>query len=132
MKQVIAIIHGEAGLYGISFPDFPGCVSGGANLVEAMRRGREALRTHLESMMEDGEPTPVPRAIDWLKADPAFRGDAEGAIVMALPFELPGRAVRINVSLNENLVAAVDQAAREAGMSRSGFIAAAAKARLGR
>lgn len=132
MDQVIAIVHEEDGRYGISFPDFPGCISGGAILAEAMRRGREALRVHVESMIEDGEPVPLPRAIDALKADPEFRADAKGAILVALPVDLPGRAVRINVSLDESLVAAVDQAAREAGMSRSAFIAAAARERLGR
>lgn len=96
-----------------------------------MRRGREALRKHVHSMTEDGEPVPVPRSIDALKADREFRADAEGAVVLALPLDLPGRAVRINISLDESLVAAVDHAARAAGMSRSAFIAAA-RARLGR
>jgi predicted RNase H-like HicB family nuclease len=132
VNQVIAIIHEESGRYGIAFPDFPGCVSGGTSLEEAMRRGREALRAHVESMIEDGEAVPVPRAIDALKADPDFRADAEGAVAVALPLDMPGRAVRINISLDESLVAAVDQAAREAGMSRSAFIAAAARERLGR
>ncbi|MGB8365566.1 MAG: type II toxin-antitoxin system HicB family antitoxin [Rhizomicrobium sp.] len=31
---VIALIHEEDGAYGISFPDFPGCVSGGNSLDE--------------------------------------------------------------------------------------------------
>lgn len=132
MNQIVAVIHEEDGRYGISFPDFPGCVSGGASLEEAMRRGREALRTHVDSMLEDGEPLPVPRPVDALKSDPDFRADAAGAIVVALPLDLPGRAVRINISLDEHLVAAVDQAAREAGMSRSAFIAAAARERLQR
>ena len=36
---VYALIHEENGAYGISFPDFPGCVSGGRSLDEALARG---------------------------------------------------------------------------------------------
>ena len=40
----VALIHGddEPG-FGVSFPDFPGCVSDGDTVEEAIRRGREAL-----------------------------------------------------------------------------------------
>jgi predicted RNase H-like HicB family nuclease len=130
MTQVIAIVHEQKGIYGISFPDFPGCVSGGKTLDEAMQRGRATLRTHIESMIEDGETLPVPRTLDELKRDKHFRADAADGMVIALPLDLPSRAVRINISLDENLVAAVDDAAERAGLSRSAFIAEAAKEKL--
>ena len=130
MTQVVAIVHEEKGAYGISFPDFPGCVSGGKTLDDAMRRGRETLRAHVASMIEDDEPLPVLRSIDQLKKDRTFRADAAGGMVLALPLDLPGRAMRINISLDENLVAAVDHAAEQAGLSRSAFIAEATKAKL--
>jgi predicted RNase H-like HicB family nuclease len=130
MSHVIAVVHEENGVYGISFPDFPGCVSGGKTLDEAMQRGRATLRTHVESMMEDGETLPVLRSLDQLKRDKHFRADIADGMVVALPLDLPSRAVRINISLDENLVAALDDAAERAGLSRSAFLAEAAKARL--
>jgi predicted RNase H-like HicB family nuclease len=130
MAQVIAVVHEDSGVYGIAFPDFPGCVSGGKTLDEAMRRGRETLRAHVESVIEDGDKLPMLRSLDELKNDPTFRDDVVDGMVMALPFDLPGRAVRINISLEENLIDALDQAAKRAGMSRSAFIAEAAKAKL--
>src|SRR5712691_4321224 len=130
MAQVIAVVHEESGVYGIAFPDFPGCVSGGKSLDEAMRRGRETLRVHIESMIEDGEKLPVLRSLDQLKNDPTFREDLVEGIVMALPFDLPSRAVRINISLDKNLIDALDQAAERAGLSRSAYIAEATKAKL--
>jgi predicted RNase H-like HicB family nuclease len=130
MAQIIAVVHEDKGVYGISFPDFPGCVSGGHTLDEAMRRGRATLRAHVESMIEDGEAIPVPRSLDQLKHDPAFRQDISDGMIVALPLDLPSRAVRINVSLDENLLAALDQAAERAGLSRSAFIAQATKAKL--
>ena len=52
-------------------------------------------------------------------------------MIVALPLDLPGKAVRVDISLDENRVAAVDRAAERAGLSRSAFLAAAAKAKLG-
>jgi len=130
MAQVIAIVHEEEGAYGISFPDFPGCVSGGNSLDEATRRGRETLRAHVASMLEDGESLPVPRTLDQLKKDRTFRADSADGLVLALPLDVPSRAIRINISLDENLVTAVDQAAERQGLSRSAFIAEAAKEKL--
>jgi predicted RNase H-like HicB family nuclease len=130
MPQVLAIVHEEKGAYGISVPDFPGCVSGGRTLEEAMRRGREALRVHAESMIEDGETLPVLRSLDQLKKDRTFREDVSGGLIVALPLDVPSKAMRINISLDENLVAALDDAAERAGLSRSAFIAEATKAKL--
>src|SRR4051812_35930725 len=96
MASIIALVHEESGTYGISFPDFPGCVSAGASLDEALVRGAATLDFHVRGMVEDGDPLPMMRSYADLKRDPAFRNDAAGAIVTTVPFELPGRAVRIN------------------------------------
>lgn len=127
---VYALIHEEKGAYGISFPDFPGCVSGGRNLDEALARGAETLLFHVAGMAEDGDPLPVLHTLDQLKSDPAFIEDSEGAVIAVVPVELPGRAVRVNVSIDEHLLDAIDRAARAAGQTRSAFLAAAARARI--
>jgi len=41
--------------FGVSFPDFPGCVTAGKSLDEASRRAPEALAFHIAGMMEDGK-----------------------------------------------------------------------------
>jgi hypothetical protein len=56
--------------------------------------------------------------------------DLKDAVVVAVEVELPARAVRVNVSLDENLLQAIDRAAAGAGQSRSAFLAEAARARL--
>jgi predicted RNase H-like HicB family nuclease len=127
---VLALIHEEDGVYGISFPDFPGCVSGGRSLDEALSRGRETLAFHVAGMVEDGDTLPVLRSLSEIRSDPCFAEDAAGAIVAAVPVDLPGRAVRVNVSIDEGLLDAVDRAARKAGQSRSAFLAEAARARI--
>ncbi len=127
---VYALIHEENGAYGISFPDFPGCVSGGKSLDEALARGAETLLFHVAGMVEDGDRLPMLRTLDQLKSDPIFKEDSEGAVVAIVPVELPGKAVRVNVSIDEHLLDAIDRAARERGQTRSAFLADAARARI--
>jgi len=125
-----ALVHEEDGTYGVSFPDFPGCVSGGRTLDEALARGQEALAFHIAGIIEDGDPLPLLRSLGELKADPVFVEDSEGAAIAAVPVELPGQAVRVNVSIDERLLESIDRAARAAGQSRSAFLAEAARARI--
>ena len=132
MVAVVALIHREKGAYGISFPDFQGCVSGGETLDETLRRGRETLAFHIECMLDAGEDLPMVRDLDAIKADPTFEDDfADAAIVSAVDVDLPARSVRVNISLDQRLLERIDRRARDIGESRYGFLAGAARARLG-
>jgi predicted RNase H-like HicB family nuclease len=130
MDRVIGLIHQEGESYGISFPDFPGCVSGGSTLDEAMERGAATLAFHIEGMIEDKDDLPMLRTLEELRRNKEFRAAAKGAVVVGVPVDVPGRAVRVNVSLDERLLGAIDRAAAARGETRSGFIAKATKARL--
>ena len=125
-----ALIHEEDGVFGISFPDFPGAISTGRSEEEAIRKGSEALSFHVAGMVEDGDPLPVLRSLGELRSDREFRESAKGAVVALVPFEAPGRAVRLNISMDEHLLDAVDRAAQAAGQSRSAFLAEAARQRI--
>jgi predicted RNase H-like HicB family nuclease len=128
--HAIALIHEENGSYGISFPDFPGCVSTGRSIDEVLLKGGQALGLHVSGMIEDGEALPVLRSAAELRAAPEFLEDFEGALVAAVPVEMPRRAVRVNISIDEGLLERVDRAAEAAGQSRSAFLVEAAKRRI--
>jgi predicted RNase H-like HicB family nuclease len=131
MAIIVALVHGEKGAFGVSFPDFPGCVSGGTTISEALRRAPEALSSHIEAMADEEYAMPEVRELDAIKADAEFSEDfASAVLIAAVEVELPGRASRLNISMDEHLVARIDKRARELGESRSGFLAAAAKSRL--
>ncbi len=131
MSEVVyGLIHEAKGRYGISFPDFPGCVAAGGTPDEALRRGAETLRFHIAGMMDDGEALPKLRGLSELQRTKAFKSHAKGAAVVAVNVELPGKAVRVNVSLEERLLEAIDRAASHAGQSRSAFLAEAAARRI--
>ena len=124
MADYIAIIHKEPDSdYGVSFPDFPGCVTAGSSLDEAKDMAREALAFHVEGMREDGEAIPEPSSLDTVMADPDF---ADGvAFLVTLHFQ--PRTVRVNITLPEDELKHIDEAARARGMSRSAFLAQAAR-----
>ena len=59
--------------YGVDFPDFPGCVTAGTTLEDARRMAAEAIRLHVEGMIEDREPIPAPSRLGEIMADPNHR-----------------------------------------------------------
>ena len=124
----IATLHEENGVIGVSFPDFPGCVTTAGDLRSAIERGAQALALHIEGMIEDGEPLPDPRTVERLSAvEPEWMDEATLALI---DVEVPGKALRINISLDEALLARIDKAAASAGQTRSGFLASAARERI--
>ena len=135
-QQIWALIHtakkDRKGVFGISFPDFPGVASGGASMEEALERGRTTLAFHIAGLVEDGEAVPVPRPLDALRNDDDVQDAVrtEDAVIVQVPVELPGKPVRVNISIEEGLLAAVDRAAKASGQTRSGYLAEAAQVRL--
>jgi predicted RNase H-like HicB family nuclease len=124
MPQYIALIHKEpTSAYGVSFPDLPGCVSAGDTLDEARAMAAEALAFHLEGMIEDGDTIPAPSSLEAIMSDPVNRDGV--AILVDAPAAV-ARAVRVNVTLPEDVLSRIDAYARRAGYSRSGFLARAA------
>ena len=117
--------RGEHG-FGLFFPDLPGCVSAGETAEEAARGGAEALALHIEGMIEDGDELPTPSTLDELAVDDGVQELAR-MLIGATP---PSRAARINVTIEEGLLARIDRAAEESGLTRSGFLAQAARERL--
>ena len=130
MQHAIAFVHEEEGRFGLSFPDFPGCISGGGSLDEAVLRGTEVLAAHVAVMAEFGDPLPRLRSRAEILADPEGADAAADAVLVAVPVDLPGRAVRVNVSLDEHLLKRIDASARAAGQSRSAYLASAAEEKI--
>jgi predicted RNase H-like HicB family nuclease len=128
--QVVALIHHEGDAYGVSFPDFPGCTTVAGDLDTAVAKAAEVLAFHAEGLAEDG-PLPHPRSLSELKSDSDFCEDAKHAVLVLVPYDPPTRAVRINVTLEESLLARIDRSADAAGETRSGYLAAAARLRMG-
>ena len=126
MRQFIGLIHKEADSdYGVSFPDFPGVITAGATLDEARALAEEALAFHLDGLAEDGEDIPEPSSLEAVMADPENRDGV--AVLVAIAEAPPPRSVRVNVTLPQELLADIDRYANQHGLTRSRFLAQAAK-----
>ena len=126
MANYIAIVHKEAKSdFGVSFPDFPGCISAGKNIDEAKDMAQEALSLHIHGMLEDGYQLPVPSRLEEIMSDPDY-ANAIAYLVVSVPDAKP-RAVRVNVTLPEMTLKQIDAAAKKRGMSRSSFLVHAAQ-----
>jgi predicted RNase H-like HicB family nuclease len=130
--RYVAFIHKDPGsAYGVSFPDFPGCISAGDTLEEAIDNAVEALSGHVRWMEADGDPVPSPRTPDEIIADPSLAEDRDGAMIALVPLVRDlGSTTRINVSLDLGLLQALDAEARHRKQTRSAFIASAVRKEL--
>ena len=119
-----AILEKEADSdFGVFFPDLPGVVTAGSDVAEALRRAEEALQLHVDGLVEFGEPVPAPGPIEAIEHDP----EVQRLGVALVRVRLPGRAKRVNLTLDEHLLSEIDAAAAARGDSRSGFLAEAAR-----
>ena len=105
--------------FGVSFPDFPGCITAGRTLEEAREMAGEALAFHIAGMIEDGEAVPEPSSLDTLVTDPLLK-EAVAFLVHVEP--QTSRTVRINITVREHQVEKIDHLATSAGMTRSAYM----------
>jgi predicted RNase H-like HicB family nuclease len=126
MANYIAIVHKEAKSdFGVSLPDFPGCITAGKNIDETKDMAQEALTLHIQGMLEDGEKLPNPSRLEDIMSEPDF-ADAVAYLVISVPDAKP-RTVRVNVTVPEMTLKQIDAAAKKRGMSRSSFLVHAAQ-----
>lgn len=125
MTHYIAIVHKDAESdFGISFPDFPGCISAGSTLQETLEMGREALEAHIAVLSEEGEAIPLPSSLDVILANPDNR---DGTIVLVPAPRLNAKAVRINITIPADALKEIDAFAEAHGFTRSGFLTHSAR-----
>ncbi len=132
MTTYIGLLHkGRCG-YGITVPDLPGCTASADTLDTTRRAGAEAMRLWAETLISSGEDMPAPRDLDAIIKDPDVVFEInEGAVAVALPLLLDaGRARSVQISLDAGLVDDIDEAAKARGLTRSGFLASAARDKI--
>jgi predicted RNase H-like HicB family nuclease len=121
--EYIAYLHKDRDSdYGVSFPDFPGCITAGKTLDEASRLAPKALALHIQGMIEDGDAVPEPSKVDDIAKDAA----KHGAIAFMVSVDAPDATVRVNITARESQIEKIDALAEAAGMTRSGYMVRAA------
>ena len=129
MPSYIAAVHKDpSSEYGVSFPDFPGCITAGKSVDEAKDISVEALKGHIKTMKEFGEKIPTPSKLDDIIADPDYH-DAVAFLVISIP-NIKTKTVRVNITLPEDILHKIDVTAKKRGMSRSSFLSHAAESSM--
>lgn len=128
MATYIAIMHKDAESdYGVSFPDFPGCITAGGTLDEAKDMAVEALTGHMQAMLDDGEEIPLPSSLETVMATPDFADGVAFLVSVSLP---SSKTVRVNISVAADDLRQIDALAKKRGLSRSALLIQAAKREL--
>lgn len=132
MSRFIALVDGKAGAYGVSFPDAPGCAAMGKTVDEAIRNAINSLAEWVEHSDSEDFSRTTARSAEELRHDPEVREQlAEGAAFAVVPLVMEsGRPVRANLSIDAGLLSAIDAAAEAAGLTRSAFLASAARDKI--
>lgn len=126
MRYYVALVHKDTDSdFGVSFPDFPGCVSAGSTLAEAASMATEALNGHADVMAAEGLTIPEPSMLDAVMGDPENRDGIP--VMVALARKATSRVIRVNITVPEDVLQAIDAHAEREGMNRSGFLVRAAK-----
>lgn len=114
MRHYFAIIHKDKGSdYGISFPDFPGCVTAARSVEAVVKAAVEALSGHIGLMVATGQTIPAPSPIETVMA--TTREEQGWPQLIQLPDPKPG-AVRLSVTLPEGPAEGDRRLRRAAGL----------------
>lgn len=124
------MVHKDAdSAYGVSFPDLPGCFSAADEADDILPNAMEALELWAEDMRE------LPKASDFdaLRRRVDVKEElVEGAFLISVPLlRNTGKSARVNITLDKGLLEAIDDAAAQRKMTRSGFLAQAAAKEIG-
>ncbi len=130
MTQYIGILDGSGKTYGVRIPDLAGCYGGGATPEAAIADVMSAAREWIAQRKIKGEMPPKARSmVQILKAREIDAKLGEVAVILSIVLDA-GRTVRANLTFDAGLLEAIDAEASRRGLTRSAFLASAARERL--
>lgn len=130
MTHYVGILDGADDVWGVRVPDLPGCHGGGASPEEAIADATSAVREWAEARMAKHLPLPDARTVaDLLRLGEIDSSAGESAVMIPVLID-SGRPARANLSLDAGLLAAIDAEASRRGLTRSAFIANAAREKI--
>ncbi|MBO1853260.1 type II toxin-antitoxin system HicB family antitoxin [Burkholderia cenocepacia] len=126
MEFPIAIHKDDGTVYGVIVPDIPGVHSWGETIDGAIKNAKEAIISHVETLIELGEEVSFTcSTIEELASNPDYAG-AVWALVSVDLSQLDSKPERINVSLPRFVLHKIDAYVASRHETRSGFLARAA------
>jgi predicted RNase H-like HicB family nuclease len=126
MAFYTGIMDGSGDVWGVRVPDLPGVHGGGATPEEAIQDAISAAREWAAHLVSKGIAIPKPRPLKDVSAEME-----EGEAPVLIPLLLDaGRTVKANVTFDAGLLEAIDKEAKLRGLTRSAFLASAAREKI--
>jgi predicted RNase H-like HicB family nuclease len=125
MRFPIIIHKDKDSDYGVIVPDLPGCYSAGDTADDALSNAIEAIECHVEGLLADGEPVPVPSTLELHQCNRDYSGGIWAMVDVDLS-KLSGQVKRINITMPERILSQIDSYALSHGETRSGLLTHAA------
>jgi predicted RNase H-like HicB family nuclease len=123
MEFPIAIHKDEGSVYGVIVPDIPGCHSWGTTIEDAIHNAREAIESHVATLIECGEEVDLSvSSVEDLRHHEDY-ADAVWALVVIDPTQFDMKPERVNISLPRFVLRKIDTFAGKHQETRSGFLA---------
>lgn len=127
------VIHKDSGSdYGVTVPDLPGCFSAGETVDEALSMAKDAIETHVEGLLLEGDSLPETLALEDHLGNPDLADAAYWALVEVDLTKLSGKTRRINVTVPDLLLRQIDAYVQSHNVSRSALMVQGALAEIGR
>lgn len=131
MKFPIYLHKTDTGGFSGFVPDIKGCYFAGDNIDDTIADAFEAIDAHLEFAAEKGKSLPVATTVEEHFENDSCQGGYWAFVDIDLS-KYDGKAVKLNITLPQNLLVRIDSyvdSHQEYG-SRSGFIAELARREL--
>ena len=126
MSGYVGILEKDPGtLWGIWFPDLPGCVTAATTAGECLAQAPEVVDMWLDDALESGEALPPVRTIEDLRDDPRVasalaKGDAVVTVASATA----------SFGLDRHELRMLDAQASRLGVSRTDFVRTAVRQKI--
>lgn len=131
MANYVGVLDGGGKAWGVRVPDLPGCHGGGKSAEAAIGDALSAAREWLSLRSRQDAAAPKPRTVAEIIRDGELDSNGnEAAVILNVALDA-GRTVRANLTFDAGLLEAIDAEAGRLGLTRSAFIASAARERLG-
>ena len=128
MVHYVGILDGSGDVWGVRFPDVPGCVGGGASPEEAIADATTALRDVMAYKRSRQFELPNASTVSEVLSSGEI-GPGETVVLIPLVLDA-GQTVRANLTFDAGLLAAIDDEANRRGLTRSAFLASAAREKI--
>ena len=123
-----ALVSGDQSQgYQAQLVDFPNLSVSETSSTELLKLARDRLLDALSTLEKNGGDWPDPTPVEALGP----QVQAGGRFVLLVDVQVEDTPVRVNISIGDRLLRRLDQASEAQNMTRSGFIAAAVRERLG-